>query len=71
MGEEITPMGHLHLVPKIPQRIIIEVHGNEAKISVSGLEPLQVIMLLSQFIGMAANELKKAQSSIVVPKLVG
>ena len=58
------------VVKPMPQQIIIEVIGEQARINISGLEPLQVIMLMSQFIGMMANEIKKNQGSaphIVIP----
>lgn len=64
MTEEITP-----IATPVLKQIIIEVHGDQARINISGLEPLQVIMLLSQFIGMIAGEIKKGQgpSRIVIP----
>lgn len=67
MEEQTTPKVQLHVVR---QRITIDVNGPQATIRVEGLEQLQVIMLLSQFIGMTAAEIKKSQSRIVVPEIV-
>ena len=73
MEEIMTDIRDISPVAKpIPQQITIEVVGDKAAINVVGLAPLQVVMLLSQFIGVVAGQLHKGQepARIVVPGVV-
>lgn len=59
--EEIAPI----VTPVIP-RIIIEVIGNQAQISIVGIEPLNVLMLLGQFTSIIAGQIKKGDTQRIV-----